>query len=124
VLSFDTGHVRDYARDPYAGYARDPATSFPVSRTDARLDPKAWVLGVERNGRHKAYPLDALGAGSGTLVDTVGGERVTIRFDARHRTARVSDARGRDLPTVIAFWFAWAAFNPDTDLHAPAPGRR
>jgi hypothetical protein len=124
VLSFDTGHARDYGRDPYAGYDRDPAIFFPVSRTDARLDPKAWVLGIERNGLHKAYPLDKLGVASGRLQDAVGGEAVTIHFDARHRTARALDAQGRDIPTVIAFWFAWAAFNPGTELHgAPASGR-
>ncbi|RPH40271.1 MAG: DUF3179 domain-containing protein, partial [Burkholderiales bacterium] len=39
--------------------------------------------------------------------------------DPRDRTARVTDARGRPVPTVIAFWFAWAAFNPQTALYAP-----
>lgn len=120
VLSFETGFERDYGRDPYDGYDRDPATLFPVSRTDARLAPKTWVLGIERGGQHKAYPLEALGAGSGVLEDTVGGERVTVRFDPRHRTARVTDARGRAVPTVIAFWFAWAAFNPQTALYTPS----
>jgi hypothetical protein len=124
VLSFETGFERDYGRDPYGGYERSPETFFPLSRSDPRLDAKAWVLGVERGGRHKAYPLAALGAGAGVLHDTVGGEPITIHFDGRHRTARAVDARGRDMPTVTAFWFAWAAFNPKTDLYAAPAAQR
>lgn len=123
VLSFDTGFERDYGRDPYAGYDRNPETFFPMSRSDARLDPKAWVLGVERNGRHKAYPIATLGTGAGVIRDTVGGEPVVVHFDARHRSARALDAQGRAIPTVTAFWFAWAAFNPQTEVYAP-PGAR
>jgi hypothetical protein len=123
VLSFDTGFERDYGKDPYAGYDRSPETFFPMSRSDARLDPKAWVLGVERNGRHKAYPIATLGTGAGVIRDTVGGEPVVVHFDARHRSARALDAQGRAIPTVTAFWFAWAAFNPQTELYAP-PGAR
>jgi hypothetical protein len=123
VLSFETGFERDYARDPYAGYARDPATFYPLSREDARLDPKTWVLGVERNGASRAYPIAALGAGSGTLRDVVGGETVLVHFDGRHGTARATDAKGKPIPAVTAFWFAWAVFNPGTDVYRPAATR-
>jgi hypothetical protein len=123
VLSFETGFERDYARDPYLGYDRDPATFFPVSRTDARLEPKAWVVGVERNGRTKAYPIEALGQGPGVLRDTVGGEPILVHHDGAHRTARVTDSRGRAVPSVTAFWFAWAAFNPGTEVYARPSAR-
>jgi len=123
LLSFETGFERDYARDPYLGYDRDPATFFPVSRSDPRLEPKTWVVGVERNGRTKAYPIEALGRQTGTLRDTVGGEQLLIHYDGEHRTARVTDGQGRAVPAVTAFWFAWATFNPETEVHAPPAGR-
>ncbi len=123
VLSFETGFERDYARDPYLGYDRDPATYFPVSRTDARLAPKSWVVGVERDGHAKAYPFEALGTGAGVLRDTVGGQALLIRFDGAHRTARVTDTQGRPVAAVTAFWFAWAAFNPGTAVYSRPTGR-
>jgi hypothetical protein len=124
VLSFETGYPRDYGRDPYAGYERDPATFFPVSRSDSRLDPKAWVLGVEVNGRHKAYPFSELEKAGTVVRDSVAGTRITVHFDAKHRSARAVDDAGRDLAAVTAFWFAWAAFNPATDVYTSAAGRR
>ena len=46
-----------------------------------------------------------------------------VEFDAAHRTGRVLDGGGREVPTVIAFWFAWFAFNPKTEVFYAA-GRR
>jgi hypothetical protein len=124
VLSFDTGHVRDYGRDPYAGYERDPATLFPVSVNDPRLPAKAWVVGVSLGGAAKAYPFDELARTGGTVRDTVAGRPVVVRYDPAARAARVEDGGGRALPSVTAFWFAWATFNPGTALfRADAPPR-
>ena len=123
VLSFETGFERDYARDPYLGYDRDPALVFPVSRTDPRLGPKTWVVGVETDGHAKAWPIESLGPGPGGLHDSLGGRPRKIHHDAVHRTARVTDAQGRAVPSVTAFWFAWATFHPGTAVHVPATGR-
>lgn len=117
VLSFDTGYTRDYQRDPYADYATISRLMFPVEHTDERIEPKEWVLGVSLAGAHKAYPFHILADRvdrSGILDDQIAGERVRIRYDARHRTARVETADGQPLPSVTAYWFAWAAFHPDT----------
>jgi hypothetical protein len=121
VLSFETGFERDYSRDPYAGYDRNPAILFPVSRNDRRFGPKEWVVGVVVDGHAKAYPFSELARTSGRVEDTIGGRRVTVLFDSEHRSARVLDDTGGEVPSVTAFWFAWAAFNPATDLFAAAP---
>lgn len=124
VLSFETGFARDYDRDPYAGYERDPQTFFPVANADARRAPKDWVLGVRAGGHAKAYPFDELARAGEVVRDTVGDLTVNIHYDAAHRSARVLDDDGREHPTVAAFWFAWAAFNPGTQLYAAPPGQR
>lgn len=118
VLSTETGFVRDYRRDPYAGYERVQRLMFDVQHRDDRYPPKAWVLGVEAGGVARAYPFSelerAVGA-RGELADTVGGVPLRIRYDAEATTAEAVDARGRPWPGVMAYWFAWAAFHPGTE---------
>lgn len=119
VLSTDTGFARDYARDPYENYAQNPALLFPVKGESARYHPKEQVIGVEVNGKFKAYPFVELSKGPTEVIDTVGGQKITVRFDSEHRTGTVLDAAGKEIPSVIAFWFAWYAFHGDTDIYHP-----
>ena len=121
VLSRHTGFQRNYDATPYAGYDETPGLYFPVEHRDRRFHPKAPVLGLELDGEiFKAYPFDeldeALGGKTGTITDTVGGRELTVRYDAGAGSAAVFDELGRELPTVRAFWFAWAAFHPDTEV--------
>ncbi len=122
VLSDDTGHRRDYSRDPYAGYARSSHLMFAVGEPDSRLSPKAPVLGVRQGSTVKAYPLHALPAGS--LRDTIGDVAIRIDYDVQTRRARVTDgSSGKIVPSVVAYWFAWAAFHPDTELWVGAASK-
>lgn len=117
VLSRDTGHDRDYGRDPYAGYARSRDIWFQVSHHSGRHHPKEPVIGVVIDDQAKAWPFERL-AVLGEQVehaDTLAGKDVLVRYDHRHRTGSVHDAKtGEEIPSVIAFWFAWYAFYPDT----------
>jgi len=123
VLSRDTGFPRDYGRDPYAAYAESERIMFPVGRTNRSLHPKERVIGISLGGAHKAYPFVELDRSPGPLADRVGGQAVTVEFDAAHRSGRVLDEAGKEIPSVIAFWFAWFAFHPDTAIHkAPEAG--
>lgn len=123
VLSTDTGFERDYARDPYAGYDQVPRLIFDVRHRDDRLPLKEWVLGVQVAGVHKAYPFSVLVRAMNTrgdLVDTVAGKRLRIHFDRAHGTAEATDELGRPWPGTMAYWFAWVAFHPRTEvLRAP-----
>jgi hypothetical protein len=122
VLSADTGHQRDYTRDPYDGYDKVPRLMFDVQHRDERFPLKEWVLGVTVGDTAKAYPFSVLeqrvGA-DGRLSDTVGGQPIDIRFDRAHHTAQAFDSQGRQLPSVMAFWFAWVAFHPQTAVLSP-----
>jgi hypothetical protein len=121
VLSADTGNPRDYSRDPYEGYEAVPRLVFEVQHRDNRLYMKEWVLGVVVDGQDKAYPFERLArrlGNAGTLQDRFAGRPVHIRYHAGHRTAEAFDAEGRPLPSVTAYWFAWVAFHPQTELVA------
>ena len=119
VLSSDTGFERDYSRDPYAGYDRIQQLLFSVEHRDDRFPLKEWVLGIEVNGTHKAYPFSVLASaadGAGNLTDTVSGQRLRIRYDRTHGTAEAFDSERRPWPATMAFWFAWVAFHPRTEV--------
>jgi hypothetical protein len=116
VLSLQTGYKRDYNRSPYAGYEKSTQTYFPVSTTDRRYHSKEQVIGLSLDGIEKAYPFIELSKTKGRVQDRVGDRVLTVEFDAANRTGRVLDASGEVVPTTIAYWFAWVAFHPQTDV--------
>jgi Protein of unknown function (DUF3179) len=170
VLSRDTGHPRDYGRNPYVGY--DQANSDPFlfdGAADPRLPPKTRVVTLQAGDDAVAVTLDRVAAdrvldvslddqqvvlfaqpGLASALDsqdivagrrvaatrafepTLDGRRVTFRADGdriidvetRSQWSVLGEAadgplRGRRLKAVQhvdTFWFAWAAFQPDTRL--------
>ncbi len=116
VLSTKSGVDRDYDRDPYLGYSQRPDLMFPVAQSDSRLPAKAWVLGLTIGKTSKAYPFSELKKVKNPIHDQLNGQSVVIRFNPEAQSASVFDADGNPLPTVTAFWFAWYAFHPKTDI--------
>jgi len=117
VLSRDTGVRRDYTQDPYAGYENSPRTLFPViNRAPGPWHPKEWVLGVEINGKYKAYPFAELSVqGLRQFTDVIAGERTTIVWDEENKSAAM--LRDSEIqPSITAFWFAWYAFHPGAEV--------
>ena len=72
VLSRETGHNRDYGRNPYAGY--DDVNTSPFlfdGDLDGRLPATSRVAAVEVDGIWVAYPFSAL-QDAGVVNDVVG----------------------------------------------------
>ncbi|MEH6814508.1 MAG: DUF3179 domain-containing protein [Motiliproteus sp.] len=120
VLSVNTGYRRDYSRNPYSGYENSRGLYFPVEFLSYKYHPKERVIGLEYRGVIKAYPIAELAkSGSeGRILDTVAGEQLTIDFNASDRNARIFTSLGEELAVVNAFWFAWYAFYPDSDVYS------
>ncbi|MDX1661548.1 MAG: DUF3179 domain-containing protein [Gemmatimonadota bacterium] len=116
VLSRRTGHDRDYSRDPYLQYASSPGTMFPVAHEDDRLPEKAMVLGIEGENGAKAFPLDALGEVPRPVRAEVGDREVFVYWFADSWTAFATTLDGERIPATLAFWFAWSAFYPETEV--------
>jgi hypothetical protein len=143
VLSEDTGHVRNYNRDPYGqynpagGYYDNSRTLFePLSRDD-RFGPKTVFVGARP-------PEGPLAFRKGTLRDrrlltgSVGDVTFHAVYDPTLDTAHVYRGDGTELayadgrvsvggetaaPDALpldrvvdfdAMWFAWAGFYPGT----------
>jgi len=104
-----------YTSDPYARYQSTDRLMFPVARENGAYKNKERVLGLTIDGVHKAYPFRELRAtGKIEIDDVVAGRIVTIEWRESENYARVLDADGDELPSVIVYWFAWYAFHPST----------
>ena len=119
VLSTRTGSFRNYDDDPYLEYGERRDLMFDTTHFDPSYHPKEWVVGVEIDGIAKAYPFSELTKAGTPVGDHVGGRTITVRFNQKSRSASVIDADGTPLPSVMAFWFAWYTFHPDTQVFTP-----
>lgn len=74
----DDGGVRNYAKNPYAGYEVSSAVGLSGRQfQDGRLHPKTTVVGVSDGGAAVAYPLPAVQR-EGVVNDTVGDLPVVV----------------------------------------------
>lgn len=118
VLAENTGFNRDYATDPYPDYDSSTLTYFPVGKKDDRFHPKETVIGIELNGKAKAYPFSELKKIKGNVLeDSFAGKKLKIKYNAKAESAQIINEQGDLLPAITNFWFAWYAFNPDTEVY-------
>lgn len=117
VLSTETGFARDYENLPYAGYEHAPETIFPVPTRRKELPNKAWVLGVVVDGQAIAFPVAQLPQARSASTE-FAGQRLEVLYRATTRHPSVT-LDGQPAPHVLAYWFAWQAFYPETRLWQP-----
>ena len=119
VLSDDTGHFRDYQRDPYAGYEKSRHTFFAVNNTAPDYyHPKEVVVGLGIDGVYKAYPFVELEKqGKSRFSDSVNGNRFNFTWDSANRSVTITDSNGQLVAGIQGYWFAWFAFHPDTEVY-------
>ena len=123
VLSRETGYRRDYSRIPYGDYATSERLMFPVA-LDRRYHPKMPTLGLRRpGGAARAYPALELVRAGGAVAERFEGEAVRVAYDAEQQVFQVEAPDA--LEVVEGYWFAWAAFHPETTVfvHADASDR-
>jgi hypothetical protein len=115
VLSPDTGHPRDYARNPYEGFLTTPDLAFPARPQSDRLPVKSLVLGIWSGTTSRAYSLQSLVKGPSPRHEELDGLKFTLEHDGRPSTARIKEAE-EGLSWMYSLWFAWYAMRPDTQL--------
>jgi hypothetical protein len=115
VLSIETGHKRDYSRDPYENYYKSRSGLFSFFKDDPGENDKRLVAGITFRGSTKAYPIDILRKKS-TLTDHVGDMEITIKFDKTTDSLTIQDTKGRNIPYIAVYWFVWKGIHPDSQL--------
>ena len=118
VLSVNTGSSRDYLTDPYTDYYKLENSAFPVSVQDSRLAAKDTIVGIQINGKYKAYRAADI---KGTKIeDNFEGQDIVVIGDASGEAAQVFFLKGNQsqiAPQTTAFWFAWSTAHPETELY-------
>ena len=121
VLSLETGHRRPYGRAPYGDYARSEKLRFPAPR-DARYHPKMPTAGLRLpGGPARAYPAEELVRAGGRVRERFAGRPVSVAYDADEGLFRVEAPP--EVEVIEGYWFAWAAFHPETEVFRAAPAR-
>jgi len=122
VLSTKTGYAMDYSRDPYDGYSDSERVWFSVANRDKRYSTKEWVIGLEIDGVTRAWPFSELESiwqqdpQKEFVNDSLNGQPVRVYYQPHNRSARITTATGEELSGIAAFWFAWIAFHPDSEV--------
>jgi len=106
---------------PSATYYRDTFVPYPVYGLDISRTPlplKTFVIGVTGpdGESFKAYPIALLREVSGPIEDTIGGQEVSLEYDANSGILTARDAQDRPLLWEQMFWFCWAAAHPETEV--------
>ncbi len=104
----------DYRYSPYSAYWVSPEVPFPVRAGDDRFHPKEPVLGARVGERSRAYVATHLRAAGARVVDEFEGHRIRIEFD--EETGTFSFEAPEAVELTSAYWFAWKAFHPTTDI--------
>jgi len=119
VLTTETGHLRDYSRDPYEDYYRQRSGVFGFLRAGPGEEDKELVVGVEVGGASRAYSLSQV-KGLRRLRDPGPGGPLELDYRAEDDRLQVTDASGTPIPYIVTYWFVWKAFHPETRRLRPA----
>ena len=71
----------DYRYSPFKAYWLDDKIPYPVATRDERFHAKELVLGVEVDGRSRAYLGSRLAAAGLQLEDEIAGRKVRIDYE-------------------------------------------
>ncbi len=116
VIGFNQRFERDYFKDPYAEYNKKPHLLFPIHHQDNRLKKKDWVAGIVIEGQARAYPFIRL-PHQQVIEDEFAGQRLQIIYNGQAESIEIFDEENRLIPAVQAYWFAWSAFYPNTEVY-------
>jgi len=116
VLSRDTGFSRDYDRYPYGTYEQDDQLLFGVEGLDQSLPIKTVVYGIEIDGRAKAYPEEIF-IKNPIREDSIGTTQIKLEKEDGGEVVVTVVETGEKIVPIRLFWFAWAAFHPNTELY-------
>ena len=111
----------DYRVSPFTTYMVQDSIPFPVTATDDRYHAKRLVVGLVADGVSGAILDSAVTKAGGSVEHEFQGRKVRVRYDpdAAVFTWEAPD----DVEVTEAYWFAWKAFHPDTQVLGDMPAR-
>ena len=74
-------------------------------------------MGISLDGITKAFPYSELKKQDAAVIRQYFNNReVLVHWDAEHGVATAKNPEGKTIDSISAFWFAWYAFHPDTEV--------
>ena len=86
-ICFGIYYFTDFSFSAEVMFREPTTTSFALAR-DSYVDQERLIVGIEHNGRAKAYPINYIGYHH-KIQDSVGGMPVLVTYCTMCRTARV-----------------------------------
>ena len=112
VLSDKTGHIRNYARNPYAGYETNDRFVFDPSNLDTSFPPKEiMAIFTTKNEIPVAVPWLKLRE-TGTADITVGNTTYFLTVTDKGEV-NIVDTDGNNYPFYFEMWFSFAVQHGD-----------
>jgi len=103
-----------YLLSPYQAYWIEDRTLFPLAAKDERFHAKELVVGVVVNGTARAYLGSILTREGGEVDERIDGKRIRVWYDSDTGTFRWEVDPG--VLVWEAYWLAWKAHHPDTEI--------
>lgn len=118
VLSKETGHIRNYNRDPYGSYYTDQSVFFPLDHESEEFHPKTLTFGIEIDGKQKAYVIPELEKSPASFTDELAGIPLKIDFNNDNDTIDIvrTDTNEIIVPS-FGFFFSWFSIYPETEIY-------
>jgi hypothetical protein len=104
----------DYRYSPYSSYWGSETIPFPVDSTDPAYHPKEVMVGLRVDGKSRAYLGSIMVGAGGRVIDDFVGRKVRIAYDTQ--TSTFTWQIPEDVEVTEAYWFAWKALEPDTEV--------
>ena len=104
----------DYRYSRYTRYMTQDKVIFPVKARDDRFHAKELVLGVVVGGRPRAYLGSLVTKAGGQVEGEFGGKKIEFSYSTDDGIFSYEVADGVEF--TEAYWFAWKAFHPDTEV--------
>jgi len=116
VLSLKTGYSRDYSNDPYEEYYQNRKGLFSFVKPGPGAKEKELIIGVEIEGKTKAYRLKML-RDKEEITDEFNGRPIRLRYDKKTDTVAVQVEKGQTLDHMVTYWMVWKGVYPETELY-------
>ena len=117
VLTRPSPKAHNYSASPFRRYWDLNKLLFPVAAEDRSYHLKEMVLGVTVDGKQRAYLGSVATAAGGKVDDEFGGKRIRFVYDPDSATFAYEVPEG--VQVIEAYWLAWKAFFPDTEVWHP-----
>lgn len=117
--SYRDGLMSDgYLMPLYPGYLQSDRLLAPLGRPESSdgVPLKERVVGIHLGQACRAYPVSELEKAGGLIEDKLSGCTLRLQWNREQKLMIARSGSGELLPITPAFWFAWHAYHPETEV--------